>query len=154
MSPALGGAPARNVAVLAKQADVLVLASPGGEGTRGLVDRAVLDALGPEGYLVNVARGSVVEEPALLDALERKTIAGAALDVFASEPNIDQRFLALDNVVLQPHSASITRETRAAMLARLLGDIESFVDFGPGRVVGPLAQRTVKSLDKEVTAGV
>src|SRR5215475_2794306 len=120
-----------DVPTLAKQADVLVLASPGGEGTRHLVGHAVLEALGPEGYLVNVARGSVVDEPALLEALEKKTIAGAALDVFASEPNIDPRFLALDNVVLQPHSASITHETRAAMLNRLLGDIDAFLHGRP-----------------------
>jgi hydroxypyruvate reductase len=120
-----------DVPTLAKQVDVLVLASPGGEGTRHLVGRAVLEALGPEGYLVNVARGSVVDEPALLDALEKQTIAGAALDVFATEPNIDPRFLALDNVVLQPHSASITHETRAAMLNRLLGDIDAFLNGRP-----------------------
>src|SRR5262245_53499676 len=128
-----------DVLALAKEADVLVLASPGGEGTRGLVGRGVLAALGAEGYLINVARGSVVDEPALLDALEHKTIAGAALDVFASEPNIDPRFLVLDNVVLQPHSASITHETRAAMLARLLGDIESFVEGRPFHDAAALA---------------
>lgn len=115
-----------DVVALAKEADVFVLASPGGDDTRGLVSRDVLDALGREGYLVNVARGSVVDEPALLDALENRSIAGAALDVFDSEPNIDPRFFGLDNVVLQPHSASITHETRTAMLNRLLGDIESF----------------------------
>ena len=120
-----------DVLALSKGADVLVLASPGGETTRALVNSDVLAALGPEGYLVNVARGSVVDEPALLEALESKRIAGAALDVFASEPNIDPRFLSLDNVVLQPHSASITHETRAAMLNRLLGDIESYLSGRP-----------------------
>jgi hydroxypyruvate reductase len=120
-----------DVLALAKEADVLVLASPGGEGTRSLVNRAVLVALGPDGYLVNVSRGSVVDEPALLEALESKAIAGAALDVFASEPNIDSRFLGLDNVVLQPHSASITHETRAAILNRLLGDIGAFLAGRP-----------------------
>jgi lactate dehydrogenase-like 2-hydroxyacid dehydrogenase len=120
-----------DVLALAKEVDVLVLASPGGEGTRHLVGRAVFEALGPEGYLINVARGSVVDEAALLDALENKTIAGAGLDVFASEPNIDPRFLELDNVVLQPHSASITHETRAAMLSRLLGDIDAFLNGRP-----------------------
>ena len=117
--------------MLAAGCDVLVLACPGGEATRNLVNRAVIEQLGPKGYLVNVARGSVVEEGALLDALEAGKIAGAALDVFASEPNIDPRFLALDNVVLQPHSASITHETRAAMVARLLGDIDAFINGKP-----------------------
>ncbi len=116
---------------LAAEADVLVLSCPGGEATSGLVDRDVLARLGPEGYLVNVSRGSVVDEPALLEALENRTIAGAALDVFAREPDLDPRFAALDNVVLAPHSASITHETRAAMLGRLLGDIEAFLAGRP-----------------------
>jgi hydroxypyruvate reductase len=116
---------------LADAADVLLLSCPGGEATRHLVDAAVLERLGRDGYLVNVARGSVVDEEALIAALQEGRIAGAALDVFATEPNIDARFLALDNVVLAPHSASITHETRAAMLARLLGDIASFVEGRP-----------------------
>jgi hydroxypyruvate reductase len=116
---------------LAAEADVLILSCPGGEATRNMVDRDVLERLGPDGYLVNVARGSVVDEGALITALQEKRIAGAALDVFASEPNLDPRFLALDNVVLAPHSASITHETRAAMLARLIGDIEAFVAGRP-----------------------
>jgi lactate dehydrogenase-like 2-hydroxyacid dehydrogenase len=117
-----------DILALAAESDVLVLACPGGEETHHLVNRGVLERLGLEGYLVNVARGSVVDEAALLDALENRTIAGAALDVFASEPNIDPRFIALENVVLQPHSASITHETRAAMVARLLRDIDAFVN--------------------------
>jgi lactate dehydrogenase-like 2-hydroxyacid dehydrogenase len=116
---------------LAAQADVLVLSCPGGAATRHLVGRDVLERLGPNGYLVNVARGSVVDQPALLDALETGAIAGAALDVFAAEPDIDPRFLALENVVLQPHSASITHETRTAMVARLLRDIEAFLAGRP-----------------------
>jgi lactate dehydrogenase-like 2-hydroxyacid dehydrogenase len=120
-----------DIAKLAEEADVLVLACPGGEATRHLVNRHVIGKLGANGYLVNVSRGSVVEENALLDALEQKKIAGAALDVFATEPNIDARLLALDNVVLQPHNASITHETRAAMVARLMGDIDAFVNGRP-----------------------
>ena len=120
-----------NMQELAERSDVLILSCPGGEATRHLVGQAVLEALGPDGYLVNVARGSVVDEAALIAALQERKIAGAALDVFASEPNLDPRFLVLDNVVLQPHSASITYETRAAMLARLLGDIESYVEGRP-----------------------
>jgi hydroxypyruvate reductase len=120
-----------NILELAARSDVLILSCPGGEATRHLVGQAVLEALGPEGYLVNVARGSVVDEAALIAALQERNIAGAALDVFASEPNLDPRFLALDNVVLQPHSASITHETRAAMLARLICDIEAYVQGRP-----------------------
>ncbi len=116
---------------LAERSDVLILAAPGGAGTDRMVDAAVLAALGPRGVLVNVARGSVVDEAALLDALERKRIAAAGLDVFASEPVPDPRFLALDNVVLAPHSASLTVETRQALIARILSDIDAFRDGRP-----------------------
>ena len=120
-----------NILELAERSDVLILSCPGGEDTRHLVGQPVLEALGPYGYLVNVARGSVVDEAALIAALQERKIVGAALDVFACEPNLDPRFLALDNVVLQPHSASITHETRAAMLARLIGDIEAYAEGRP-----------------------
>ena len=100
---------------LAHWADVLVIALAGGPATRHLVGKDVLKALGPAGFLVNVSRGAVVDEPDLLDALEAGEIAGAALDVFWNEPNIDSRFLSLSNVVLQPHHASATHETRRAM---------------------------------------
>jgi len=120
-----------NMLDLAERSDVLILSCPGGEATRHLVGQDVLERLGPDGYLVNVARGSVVDEAALIAALQERKIAGAALDVFASEPDLDPRFLALDNVVLQPHSASITRETRAAMLARLIGDVAAYAEGRP-----------------------
>lgn len=104
-----------DLAELAGWCDLLIVTLAGGPSTRGLVDARVLDALGPNGYLVNVSRGTTVDEPALLDALERGAIAGAALDVFWNEPRIDPRFLALSNVLLQPHHASGTIETRQAM---------------------------------------
>jgi lactate dehydrogenase-like 2-hydroxyacid dehydrogenase len=116
---------------LAQRSDVLVLSCPPGEATRHLVGKTVLERLGPGGYLINVSRGSVVDEPALLAALEQKAIAGAGLDVFASEPGLDPRFLTLDNVVLQPHSTSITHETRAAMIARLMRDLDAFLHGRP-----------------------
>ena len=100
---------------LAEWCDVLIVTLPGGEGTRGMIDAAVLQALGPQGWLVNVSRGSTADEPALLHALENRTIAGAALDVFWNEPRIAPRFAALDNVLLQPHHGSGTFETRRAM---------------------------------------
>lgn len=100
---------------LAKECDVLMLACPGGEATKGIVSRAVLEALGPAGYLVNIARGSVVDEAALLEFLKTNKIAGAALDVFENEPKIDETFFTLENVVLQPHVGSATQETRNAM---------------------------------------
>ena len=112
---------------LADRADVLVLACAATEETRNLVGSRVLERLGPQGYLVNVSRGFVVDEAALIAALQSGSIAGAALDVFATEPAIDPRFLDMANVVLAPHSASITHETRAAMLDRLARDLDDFL---------------------------
>ena len=111
---------------LASRSDVLIMAVPGGADTDRMVDAAVLEALGPRGIFVNIARGSVVDEEALIAALQKGTIAAAGLDVFATEPKLDPRFLTLENAVLAPHSASITYETRAAVIARILGDIAAF----------------------------
>jgi len=104
-----------DLVTLAKNSDVLVIVTPGGAETAKLVNAKVLDALGPEGYLVNVARGSVVDELVLLRYLQEKKIAGAGLDVFEHEPNVPAEFFALDNAVLYPHVASATAETRKAM---------------------------------------
>ena len=100
---------------LAAAVDYLVVITPGGDSTRKLIDAQVLRALGPKGILVNVARGSVVDEQALIDALEAGTIAGAALDVFEDEPRVPQRLLDLHKVVLAPHIGSATAATRQAM---------------------------------------
>jgi lactate dehydrogenase-like 2-hydroxyacid dehydrogenase len=100
---------------LAREADFLVVACPGGPATRHLVDERVLRALGPKGTLVNIARGSIVDETALVRALSDKTIKAAGLDVFDNEPNIPPPLLGMDNVVLLPHVGSATRETRQAM---------------------------------------
>jgi len=100
---------------LARASDILVAAVAGGEATRGMVNAAVFDALGPSGLFVNVSRGSVVDEPALIAALADRRIAGAALDVFWNEPNIDPRLLAFDNILLEPHQSSGSVETRKAM---------------------------------------
>lgn len=114
-----------DAASLAAAVDFLVVITPGGAGTRKLIDGRVLEALGPEGYLVNVARGSVVDEAALVDALERKTIAGAGLDVFENEPNVPERLRALDNVVLTPHVGSATQQTRQAMADLAFGNLQA-----------------------------
>jgi glyoxylate reductase/hydroxypyruvate reductase 2 len=98
---------------LAEAADILVLCCPGGPATRGIIGAAELRALGPEGLLINVARGSVVQEEALIAALEAGAIAGAGLDVFENEPTPDPRFAALRNVALSPHIGGSTREARA-----------------------------------------
>lgn len=100
---------------LAHEVEFLVVTLAGGEGTKNIIDAEVLRALGPDGILVNISRGSTVDEEALLNALETRSIKAAALDVFWNEPNINPRFLALDNAVLHPHHASGTVETRRAM---------------------------------------
>ncbi len=100
---------------LAENSDVLMVITPGGADTEKLVNAQVLDALGPQGYLINVARGSVIDEPVVLRYLQEKRIAGAGLDVFEHEPKVPPEFFALDNVVLTPHVASATHETRTAM---------------------------------------
>ena len=102
-------------AALAAESDFLVVITPGGAGTRKMIDAEVLAALGSKGILVNVARGSVVDEAALIDALERGVIAGAGLDVFENEPHVPARLLALPHVVLVPHIGSATGQTRQAM---------------------------------------
>jgi hydroxypyruvate reductase len=100
---------------LAKNSDVLMIVTPGGAETQNLVSTKVLDAVGPKGYVVNIARGSVVDEPVLLRYLQENRIAGAGLDVFADEPRVPPEFFKLDNVVLFPHVGSATVETRKAM---------------------------------------
>jgi lactate dehydrogenase-like 2-hydroxyacid dehydrogenase len=117
-------------AALASAVEVLVVATSGGPATAGLVSADVLTALGPTGYLVNIARGSVVDEPALVAALTTGGIAGAALDVFADEPNVPEPLLGLDNVVLLPHIASATAETREAMGDLAFRNLRQFLTDG------------------------
>lgn len=115
---------------LAAWADFLVVASAGGAVTRHLVSREVIAALGADGFLINISRGSVIDEDALVDALVNKGIAGAALDVFEHEPAVPEALLALDNVVLLPHVGSATHETRKAMADLVLANVRSFVAAG------------------------
>lgn len=113
---------------LAAESDVLVVITPGGAATRKLIDADVLAALGKgrgEGILVNVARGSVVDEAALIDALERGVIAGAGLDVFENEPNVPERLRAIAQVVLAPHIGSATGATRQAMADLAHGNLQA-----------------------------
>jgi lactate dehydrogenase-like 2-hydroxyacid dehydrogenase len=118
---------------LARWADFLVLITAGGAGTRHLVNAEVLDALGTKGYLINVARGSVVDEAALIAALSEDRIAGAGLDVFENEPHVPPALMALDNVVLLPHVASGTHQTRQAMADRVFDNLHSY--FATGRLL-------------------
>lgn len=125
-----------SVAQLAAQSDFLLLALPGGAATSGLVGREVLDALGPKGILVNVARGTVLDQPALIEALHQGRIGGAGLDVFADEPHVPQSLRELDNVVLSPHIASGTVETRQAMADCVLANLDAL--FATGKVLHPV----------------
>jgi len=111
---------------LAREVDFLVAACPGGAATRGLVSRAVLEALGPHGVFVNISRGSVVDEPALVDLLRAGKLGGAGLDVFADEPRVPEALFALDNVVLQPHVGSATHPTRRAMGQLVVDNLAAF----------------------------
>jgi lactate dehydrogenase-like 2-hydroxyacid dehydrogenase len=100
---------------LAAESDFLVVITPGGAGTRKLIDASVFKALGPQGSVINVARGSVIDETALIEALEQGVIGSAGLDVFEDEPRVPARLKALPNVVLTPHIGSATTQTRRAM---------------------------------------
>lgn len=115
---------------LAAGCDVLIVAAAGGPESARLVDSDVIEAIGPNGYLVNIARGSVVDEEALVAALLDGRLAGAGLDVFADEPQVPEDLLSLDNVVLLPHLGSGTHETRAAMAELTLANLRSFMTTG------------------------
>ncbi|MEG0053539.1 MAG: 2-hydroxyacid dehydrogenase [Comamonas sp.] len=115
---------------LARWSDFLIITAAGGDSTQHLVSTEVLDALGPQGFLINVARGSVVDEAALVTALQQQRIAGAGLDVFEDEPRPKPELLALDNVVLAPHIASGTHETRRAMADLVLHNLQQYIATG------------------------
>jgi lactate dehydrogenase-like 2-hydroxyacid dehydrogenase len=100
---------------MARAVEWLVVIAPGSAETRGIVSRKVMTALGPKGHLVNVARGSLVDEKAMVELLQTGALGGAALDVFEDEPRVPEALFALDNVVLSPHQGSATHKTRAAM---------------------------------------
>jgi hydroxypyruvate reductase len=121
----------KTVTALASEVDYLVVAVPGGDSTKNLIDASVLQALGNKGYLVNISRGSVVDQPVLVQALKEKQIAGAALDVFWDEPLVDPDLRRLHNVVLTPHIASATEETRRAMAALTLDNLAAFYQKMP-----------------------
>ena len=120
-----------SAAALAAESDFLVVITPGGAGTRKLIDAAVLAALGPQGCVINVARGSVIDEAALIDALRTGAIAGAALDVFEDEPNVPQALREMDNVVLTPHIGSATAQTRRAMADLAFANLQAQLSGQP-----------------------
>lgn len=120
-----------DLVTLAREVDFLIVIVPGGPGTRGLIGAEVIAALGPKGILVNVSRGSVVDEPALVAALASGRLGGAGLDVFADEPNVPDALLGLDNVVLAPHVGSGTEETRGAMADLVVANLRAHLDGRP-----------------------
>ncbi|MDP5218917.1 2-hydroxyacid dehydrogenase [Ruegeria sp. 2205SS24-7] len=127
-----------DISAMAEHVDVLFVCISGGPATAGIVGAETLAALGPDGLLVNISRGTTVDEAALLNALENCQVAGAALDVFLNEPNIDPRFLQLDNVLLQPHQSSGTIETRTAMGALQRENLAAF--FAGRSLVTPVPE--------------
>ncbi len=111
---------------LAAWCDILIAVTPGGAGTMEMISREVLHALGPQGTFINVSRGTVVDEPALIDALQTGKLGAAGLDVYLNEPNPDPAFAKLDNVVLYPHHASGTVETRDAMMQLVVDNLAAY----------------------------
>ncbi len=120
-----------DIASLALACDVLIIAAPGGNATSHIVNAGVLGALGEDGILINIARGSLVDEPALVTALRDGTIAGAGLDVLADEPALPDALKAMDQVVLSPHQGSATVDGRAAMAALVVANLDAHFDGRP-----------------------
>ncbi|MGK6316339.1 2-hydroxyacid dehydrogenase [Neorhizobium sp. DT-125] len=116
---------------MAAGSDFLVIASRGGEDTRNIVNREVLEALGPDGTLVNVSRGSIVDEAALIEVLETGKLGFAALDVFANEPKVPEKLRTLPNVIMTPHQGSATADTRLAMALLLVENVEAYFVGAP-----------------------
>ena len=116
---------------MARDVDTLIVIVPGGAATRNMIDARVLEALGPDGILINVARGSVVDEPALIEALKARKIYAAGLDVFVDEPNVPEELLAMDNVVLLPHLGSASVFTREKMDQLLVDNIRAWAAGKP-----------------------
>ncbi len=116
---------------MARDVDTLMIIVPGGPATQNLINAEVLKALGPRGIVINMARGSVIDEPALIEALKSKTIYSAGLDVFAKEPEVPKELLEMDNIVLLPHLGSSTEVTRAAMDQLLVDNILAWLAGKP-----------------------
>ncbi|UYO54294.1 2-hydroxyacid dehydrogenase [Rhodopseudomonas palustris] len=131
-----------NLIEMAKEVDTLVVITPGGPTTAKLINAEVLDALGPRGVVINVARGSVIDEAALIDALKSGKILAAGLDVFAAEPNVPEQLRAMDNVVLLPHIGSASVVTRNAMNQLVVDNLKAW--FAGQRPLTPVAETPVK----------
>jgi lactate dehydrogenase-like 2-hydroxyacid dehydrogenase len=130
------------LAGLARDVDTLIVVTPGGPDTHNLIDAAVLNALGPRGILINISRGSVVDEAALIEALKNRTILAAGLDVFQGEPRINPAFLQLDNATLLPHVGSASQYTRNAMGQLVMDNLLAFAEGKPPKT--PVAETPFK----------
>jgi lactate dehydrogenase-like 2-hydroxyacid dehydrogenase len=120
-----------NLVNMARDADILLVIVPGGAATRNMINAEVLDALGPDGILINMARGSVVDEPALIKALKEKRIMSAGLDVYAKEPDVPQELIAMENIVLFPHLGSASVVTRERMDQLIVDNILAWAEGKP-----------------------
>jgi len=120
-----------DLAEMARDADWLVIIAPGGKATEKIVSRQVLEALGPEGFLVNLARGTLVDEAAMVELLQARKLGGAALDVFEKEPQVPPALFGLDNVVLSPHQGSATHQTRNKMGALVVSNLDAWFAGDP-----------------------
>jgi lactate dehydrogenase-like 2-hydroxyacid dehydrogenase len=132
---------------MARAVDILMVIVPGGPGTQNMINAEVLDALGPDGILINMARGSVVDEPALIKSLQDKRIMAAGLDVFAKEPDVPQELIAMDNVVLFPHLGSASVYTREKMDQLVVDNIAAWAAGKPP--LTPVAETPWRSWDKD-----
>ena len=121
---------------LASWADFLIIATVGGPNTRGLINAEVLKALGPKGAIVNISRGSVIDQAAMVKALAAGELGGAGLDVYEAEPTVPDELKTMDNVVLTPHIASATSETRKAMIDLVLDNVDAYASTG--KVITPI----------------
>ncbi len=127
-----------SVLELARRSDILMIVVPGGPATMNMVDKAVLEALGPQGVLINIARGTIVDETALIEALRNRTILTAGLDVFAEEPHVPPELIQMDHVVLLPHVGSASQVTRDAMSQLQVDNLDAW--FAGRDVLTPVAE--------------
>jgi len=138
----------KNLLEMARNVECLIVITPGGPDTEKIVDKSVIEALGPKGTLINIARGSVVDEKALVDCVINKKIGSVALDVFENEPKVPRELFNLDNVLLAPHIGSSTHETRKAMLDLVIENLELYYNNKRVRTPVPECNKLINEIYK------